>query len=567
MNATPRPSRALDVGIARIADAVSGVTLQRTGPSSDAPDVTVSGVTLDSRAVRPGDLYAALPGANVHGGRFIGQSVAAGAVAVLTDEAGVGLARDAGVDVPVLLAADPRGVLGEVAATVYGRPADDLVMIGITGTNGKTTTAYLLEGALSRLGEHPGLIGTIETRVGSQRLPSVRTTPEASELHGLLAVMRESGCRACCMEVSSHALALHRVDAVRYDVAIFTNLSQDHLDFHRTMEAYFEAKAQLFTPQRARRAVVCVDDEWGRRLAAQAQIPVTTVANAAGTGDGDAPDWTITAVPADEATEEHSEPNNGAGLGGAVLLTGADGTHLRVKVGLPGAHNATNTAFAVIALLDLGYPVERVVAAFDAPATVPGRMQRVELAPETSPAPAPLDPAAADAGEAVSPPIAYVDFAHTPDAIAATLQALRPLSRGPLVAVLGAGGDRDLGKRPLMGAAAARVADLVVVTDDNPRHEDPAMIRGSVAGGAREAAPHAETVREVPGREAAIDLAVDLAAGHDGRPAGVVAVLGKGHEQGQTVGDVVTPFDDVQVVRRAWANLCGVARPDPEVDR
>lgn len=564
MNATPRPSRAHDVGIARIADAVCGVTLQRTGPSSEEPDaVTVSGVTLDSRAVRPGDLYAALPGANVHGGRFIGQSVAAGAVAVLTDEAGVTLARDAGVDVPVLLAADPRGVLGEVAATVYGRPADDLVMIGITGTNGKTTTAYLLEGALSRLGEHTGLIGTIETRVGSQRLPSVRTTPEASELHGLLAVMRESGCRACCMEVSSHALALHRVDAVRYDVAIFTNLSQDHLDFHRTMEDYFEAKAQLFTPQRARRAIVCVDDAWGRRLAARAQIPVTTVANATTIepGDGDAPDWTITALPPDATTDATEVNRDGAGLGGAVLLTRADGTHLRVTVGLPGAHNATNTAFAVLALLDLGYPEEGVVAAFDAPATVPGRMQRVELAPDTSQAPV------ADAGEAVSPPIAYVDFAHTPDAIAATLQALRPLSRGPLVAVLGAGGDRDHGKRPLMGAAAARVADLVVVTDDNPRHEDPAMIRGSVAGGAREAAPHAETVREVPGREAAIDLAVDLAAGHDGRPAGVVAVLGKGHEQGQTVGDVVKPFDDVQVVRRAWANLCGVARPDPEVDR
>lgn len=564
MNATPRPSRAHDVGIARIADAVCGVTLQRTGPSSEEHDaVTVSGVTLDSRAVRPGDLYAALPGANVHGGRFIGQSVAAGAVAVLTDEAGVTLARDAGVDVPVLLAADPRGVLGEVAATVYGRPADDLVMIGITGTNGKTTTAYLLEGALSRLGEYTGLIGTIETRVGSQRLPSVRTTPEASELHGLLAVMRESGCRACCMEVSSHALALHRVDAVRYDVAIFTNLSQDHLDFHRTMEDYFEAKAQLFTPQRARRAIVCVDDAWGRRLAAQAQIPVTTVANATTIepGDGDAPDWTITALPPDATTDATEVNRDGAGLGGAVLLTRADGTHLRVTVGLPGAHNATNTAFAVLALLDLGYPEEGVVAAFDAPATVPGRMQRVELAPDTSQAPV------ADAGEAVSPPIAYVDFAHTPDAIAATLQALRPLSRGPLVAVLGAGGDRDHGKRPLMGAAAARVADLVVVTDDNPRHEDPAMIRGSVAGGAREAAPHAETVREVPGREAAIDLAVDLAAGHDGRPAGVVAVLGKGHEQGQTVGDVVKPFDDVQVVRRAWANLCGVARPDPEVDR
>ncbi len=582
MNASPRPARPRDIGLARLADAVPGVTL-RAGTTTPAATATptatstpgdadvdaagraepadcpsVRGVTLDSRAVRPGDLYAALPGAHVHGGQFAAQAAASGAVALLTDAAGEQLARAAGVELPILLAADPRALLGDVAAVVYDRPADDLLMLGITGTNGKTTTAYLLESALRQLGETTGLIGTIETRIGDERLRSVRTTPEASDLHGLLALMRERGIRACCMEVSSHALALHRVSGVRYDVAIFTNLSQDHLDFHGSMEDYFAAKAQLFTPAHAARAVVCVDDRWGVRLAGQAAIPTTTVANAVA-GDQGVPDadWII------EHPGAGAQPAAGDGhaAGDPVLLRHRDGRCLRLRLGLPGAHNATNTALAAVALLELahagelpGRTDEEIAAAFDVAAQVPGRMQRVVLQGRAG---------------TLAPPDAYVDFAHTPEAVAATLSALRPTTSGPLVAVLGAGGDRDPGKRPAMGAAAARCADAVVVTDDNPRHEDPAQIRAAVAGGARQRRADAEEgdgggvaqVHDVEGRAAGIRLALRLAAGAEqtmaGGPgrAGVVAVLGKGHETGQTIGDVVTPFDDADALTAAWAQV------------
>ncbi len=250
--------------------------------TSDLPRTPVTGVSLDSRAVQPGDLYAALPGARAHGASFSDTAAAAGAIAILTDPAGRPAAGETGL--PLLVVPAPREVLGEVCAEVYGRPAEQLLMLGVTGTNGKTTTAYLIEAALTGAGHRTGLVGTIETRVGDERVDSVRTTPEATELQALLAVMVERGCTACAMEVSSHALSLHRVDGVTYDVAGFTNLSQDHLDFHADQEEYFAAKASLFTPERCRQAVVCVDDSWGRRLAAEAQVPVTTLRTSGGAG-------------------------------------------------------------------------------------------------------------------------------------------------------------------------------------------------------------------------------------------------------------------------------------------
>nr|WP_157551655.1 UDP-N-acetylmuramoyl-L-alanyl-D-glutamate--2,6-diaminopimelate ligase [Kineosphaera limosa] len=527
--------------MSELVSAVEGLTAL---PDALSPHA-VTGVTLDSRAVRPGDLYAALPGANVHGATFAAQALDSGAVAILTDRAGADLIAVAGASCPVLLADDPRGLLGAVAAVIYDQPATRLVMLGITGTNGKTTTAYLLESALTQLGRTPGLIGTIETRIGTERVPSVRTTPEASDLHGLLALMAERGCDCCCMEVSSHALALHRVDGVGYDVAIFTNLSQDHLDFHSDMAEYFAAKAALFTPERARQAVVCIDDEWGRRLAATAAIPVATVANASAEVDAD---WTIE-PPLDGAG---GEPDD-SGSSGGLRLRHRDGAQLWAAVALPGAHNVTNTALAAVTLLQLGYPPEQVAAAFDVPAHVPGRMQRVQLE---------------QSADGLLPPQVFVDFAHTPEAVAATLSALRdqqrgrpggpgrPAQPGPLVAVLGAGGDRDPGKRPHMGAAAARVADIVIVTDDNPRHEDPVAIRAALASGAREVAERG-AVHDVPGRAEAIALALWLASGAaDGsRAAGTVAVLGKGHETGQTIGDVTAPYDDASATRRGWEQL------------
>lgn len=545
VTASPRPQHTGDLALDAIAGAVGGVSLRSApGPRGTAtaqsgtealvtasPAMTspgtrskVTGVTLDSRSVRPGDLYAALPGARVHGAQFAAQAARSGAHGVLTDPRGVELIGELPepLDLPILVVDDPRGVLGEVSALVYGAPADRLTMIGITGTNGKTTTAYLLEAALRATGHQTGLIGTIETRIGTQRVPSVRTTPEASDLHGLLAVMAERGCDVCCMEVSSHALALHRVDAVLYDIAIFTNLSQDHLDFHGSMEAYFEAKAELFTPARARYGIVCVDDVWGRELARRTQVEVTTLTTRA-------------EVEADWRIEPGASP-------GQFALLGPHGARLDLVSCLPGDHNRTNTALAALALRRLGLTDAQIGDAIRAGAQVPGRMQRADLGPGA--------------------PQAYVDFAHTPEAVTATLTALRASSGGPLVAVLGAGGDRDPGKRGAMGRAAAQSADAVVVTDDNPRHEDPAAIRAAVAGGARDVDP--QRVHEVPGRAEGIALALELAMSDPTRGPGVVAVLGKGHEQGQTIGDTTTPFDDAQVLLARWREQVAA---DPVTDR
>ncbi|MGN6754723.1 MAG: Mur ligase family protein, partial [Intrasporangium sp.] len=377
----------------------------RLGLHTPSADVLVTGVTLDSRSVRPGDLYAALPGFNVHGARFAADAVGAGAVAVLTDTEGA--EQLGGLSVPVLGVAGPREALGAVASAVYGDPAGAITMVGITGTNGKTTTAYLIDSALRAHGLRTGLIGTVETRIGEERIPSVRTTPESPQLHALLAVMRERGVDACVMEVSSHALALHRVDGVTYDVVLFTNLSQDHLDFHGTMEEYFAAKAELFTPARARRGIVCIDDEWGRRLAATAGIPVTTLSTT-----GTEADWMARAT------------------GSEVVLRSRSGIELHLVSHLPGLFNIANTCLAALALLSLDLAPAEVDQVLAAPPEVPGRMEVVS--------------AGADG------PRCIVDFAHTPDAVDAALAALRPSTSGRLVAVLGAGGDRDRGKRPDM---------------------------------------------------------------------------------------------------------------------
>lgn len=475
------------------------------GAADPGSEVAVTGVTLDSRAVLAGDLYAALPGARAHGADFAGQAASAGAVAVLTDPAGVERMRAAGGTLPAVVVQHPRAVLGAVAAHVYGTEHLALRLLGVTGTNGKTTTAYLVQSALVAMGRHPGLIGTVETRIGDERLDSVRTTPEAPELHAVLAVMAERGLDTCVMEVSSHALAQRRVDGVVYDVALFTNLSQDHLDFHDDMEDYFAAKAALFTPQRARQGLVCIDDDWGRRLVGQAGIPVSTIGTAA-----DA-DWRIAVDGTDPAS---------------FRLTGP-GVDLHLRSSLPGAFNVTNTAMAAAALVLAGEDAVEVGHAVLTDPHVPGRMEAV-AAPEGAPAPR-----------------ALVDYAHTPEAIRAALEALRPTTAGRLVVVTGAGGDRDRDKRHAMGAAAAQVADVVVVTDDNPRSEDPAAIRGAVLEGVESvrSTGRADVLVLVVGdRRKAIRAAVDVAWA-DG-PDATVAVVGKGHEKGQDVGGVVHPFDD-----------------------
>lgn len=476
-------------------------------PPPGHADLVITGITHDSRQVRPGDLYAALPGANIHGATFVGPAAAAGAVAVITDRAGATLATD----LPAIVVADPRALLGQVAAYVYGEPARDLLMLGVTGTNGKTTTTHLIESGLRAASHRAGLIGTVETRICDHRFASVRTTPEATDLHALLAVMRERGATACVMEVSSHALVLGRVDGIVYDVVGFTNLSQDHLDFHTDLEDYFAAKAALFTPQRTRRGVVVVDDEYGRRLAAQAAVAVTTVSTRI------AADWQ---VGADESAAAES---------GRVTLAHRGGDRLVVNSPIPGGFNIANVALAVVMLDVAGVDRRAAASGVGSCPGVPGRMERVWVPGRTV-------------------PLAVVDYAHTPDAIENVLRALRPGTRGRLVIVIGAGGDRDPHKRPAMGAAAARNADLVIVTDDNPRSEDPAAIRAAVLAGARVvAAGNGAEVVEVADRRSAIDAAVEAVRG----TSGTVVVVGKGHEQGQEVAGVVYPFDDRVVLREA----------------
>ncbi len=497
-----------------------------------AQGALVTGVSLDSRTVRPGDLYAALPGAHAHGATFAANAVAAGATAVLTDSAGAAFLaqptagrRELGV--PVLLVPEPRAVLGEVAALVYGHPADALRMIGVTGTNGKTTTAYLVESALRALGARTGLIGTVETRIGDDRVASQRTTPEAPDLHAILAVMRAAATDSVVMEVSSHALVQHRVDGVVYDVALFTNLSQDHLDYHSGMGDYFEAKAQLFTPARAHRGVVCIDDDWGLALAQRHGIPLVTLSSRR------AADWTLTARE-----------------GSAMTLVGPAGERLLLHCHLPGTFNLVNTAMAAVALLQLGYAAPDVERAMALEPVVPGRMERVQGGPDD--------------------PRCVVDYAHTPEAVDAALAALRPSTPGRLVVVLGAGGDRDTLKRAAMGAAGARWADDLIITDDNPRSEDPAAIREQVLAGARAAHPAdaaadagadagddagADAGAAPPagarslfssdaGRAAHIARAVALARARGQAADNTVVVLGKGHETGQDIGGTVHPFDD-----------------------
>ncbi len=535
---SPRPTSVAAVPLDEVARTVGAPVpagfdrREQPSPSSETSGTSrtsVTGVTLDSRDVRPGDLYAALPGRREHGADHAAQAVASGAAVLLTDPSGLarlpsGLTSNG--PVPVLVVPDPRALLGAVAALVYGEPARDLTLLGITGTNGKTTTAYLLESGLRTLGEATGLIGTVETRVGDVRVRSVRTTPEAPDLHALFAVMREQGAASVVMEVSSHALAQHRVDGAVFDVALFTNLSQDHLDFHGTMEEYFAAKASLFTQEHARRGVICIDDHWGARLAREAGIPVVTLASRLG-------------VQADYVVQHHDDWPRFS-LVGPVGPDGASGT-LTLQCHLPGEFNVVNTALAAVALLQLGHSAGRVQEAMATEPVVPGRMEVVTATdPERDPR-------------------CIVDYAHTPDAVEAALRALRPSTPGRLVVVLGAGGDRDTGKRRAMGAAAAEWADHVIVTDDNPRSEDPGAIRAEVRAGAAEGSSQ---VTDEGSRRRAIATAVTTARQTQPASDNTVLVLGKGHETGQEIAGVVHAFDDRDALRAALDGL--VYRPESD---
>ena len=474
-------------------------------------DLPVTGVTLRAQDVVPGDLFAALAGSSTHGARYAAEAIDRGAVAVLTDAAGVTEMGAQAAALPTLVHPNPRSVLGGLAATVYGDPSEKLAVVGITGTSGKTTTTYMVESGLRAAGRTAGLIGTIGIRIDGADIPSALTTPEAPDLQAMLAAMAERGVDTVVMEVSSHALTLGRVDGTGFAVGGFTNLSRDHLDFHPSMADYFEAKALLFDPDsplRAGRVVVCIDDDAGRAMAARAGDAITVSAT------GQPAQWRAAdAVP--------------MGAGGQQF-TAVDpaGVHHRVGIRLPGHYNVANCLVA-LAILDLiGVSPEQASPGL-LETRVPGRMEQIDRGQDF---------------------LALVDYAHKPGALRAVLTTLlRPGRR--LAVVFGAGGERDPGKRAPMGATAAELADLVVVTDDNPRGEEPAAIRREILGGAAETGSAAEVV-EIADRAEAIRHAVAWAG-----PGDVVLIAGKGHETGQRAAGRPRAFDDRVELAAALAAL------------
>ena len=501
MSAT-RPQQAPSTPAAELADWLAdrlGDGLgNRLGDGADVAthgdlDVAVSGISLSTARIRPGDLYAALPGTRAHGADFADRALDAGAVVVLTDADG--LTRlppgTAAIVVP-----DPRRVLGRLAARIYGDPASDLRVIGVTGTQGKTTTTRILEQGLTASGLTSAVVGTVGTRIAGEDVKTELTTPEAPDLHGLFAVMRERGVDTCAMEVSSHALVLGRVDGVVFDVATFLNLGRDHLDFHADLDDYFAAKASLFTPERARIGLTNVDDDFGRRL-----LDVATIAMSTYSSRGRDADW--------RAVDIDLTPT------GAAFTVQGPGVELVTAVHIPGEFNVANALAAIASAAMAGLDPRAVADGISRAGGVPGRLEPVVQGQDFS---------------------VVVDYAHKPDALEAVLATLRPLTRGRVIVVIGAGGDRDTIKRPVMGEIAARLADVLIVTDDNPRTEDPASIRSALLEGSR--GGRAE-VLEIGDRRLAIREGVRRAA-----PGDVLLIAGKGHEAGQEIDGVVHPFDD-----------------------
>jgi UDP-N-acetylmuramoyl-L-alanyl-D-glutamate--2,6-diaminopimelate ligase len=458
------------------------------------PDRVVVDATHDSRQAGRGWLFCAVPGTRSDGHDHAPVAVERGASALLVE-------RWLDLDVPQVKVPSVRAAIGPAAAVVHDHPSRELVVVGITGTNGKTTTAYLLEGAFAAAALGTGTIGTIETRIHGASIPGVRTTPEGTDLQRLLRTMRVRGVDAVAMEVSSHGLDLRRVDGTSFAVAVYTNLSQDHLDWHGSMEAYLAAKARLFTPALSRRGVVHLDGPWARELLRLAEIPVVTVGT-----DADA-DVHIVAESCDVQ-------------GGRAELLTADGP-VTVTTTLPGRFNLRNAVTAVVAAVEAGIDVAAATAGVAAAPGAPGRLQRI------------------DHGQ---PFEVLVDYAHTPDAVEEVIGTVRSLlgPDGRIIVVLGAGGDRDQGKRGPMGRAAA-TADLAVLTSDNPRSEDPSAILRALTDGARGAVADGAPARlEVePDRRRAIEVAVGAAS-----PGDAVIVAGKGHEVGQELADRTVPFDD-----------------------
>jgi UDP-N-acetylmuramoyl-L-alanyl-D-glutamate--2,6-diaminopimelate ligase len=471
----------------------------------DLDGIEVTGITLTTKDVRPGDVFVGMPGAKVHGAQFVEAAQAAGAVAVLTDEAGAQLASGHGI--PVLVVSDVRASLGHISSWIYRTAEPDATIFGVTGTNGKTSVVYILSALLKQLGVRNGLSSTAERRIGDVSMVSGLTTPEATEVHALLARMQESSVRAICLEVSAQALSRHRVEGILFDVVGFTNLSHDHFDDYADFEDYYLAKAQLFTPDVAKKAVVTVDDAWGVRLADEARIPLTTLATVENSAGWATAQWKmrVTAQTQRETT---------------FTLQGPDGRQISTSVPLLGHFMASNAALAIVMLVESGFDLEHiahvVAEAGGIDVVVPGRTEIVS----------------GDRG-----PVFYLDYGHTPDAFTSLLAAVREVTPGKVVFLFGADGDRDTTKRFAMGNIAARGADVVVITDYHPRSEDPAVIRAALLEGAQAAESDAVVIEEADVRSA-ITRAISEA-----REGDAIIYAGPGHETEREVAGGTIAFN------------------------
>lgn len=469
----------------------------------DNADVVVSGLTQSSQDVEPGDLFLAFPGAKTHGARYCDAARDKGARAVLTDPAGALIIHELGNSLPTIVVRDPRRAAGTLSAWFYDEPMRDMYTVGITGTNGKTTTTTLLHQIWTSAGRESGLIGTVETRIGSDFLKSTRTTPESADLQALAAIMRERHVRNLAMEVSSHAISLERVRGSHFAAAAFTNLTQDHLDFHASMEEYFQVKAALFTFEYADIGVINIDDPYGARLARDAQIPIRTLSR-----NDPLADWSYVRAIA------HLRGND-------VCIRGVGGILIEGLLPLHGEYNLDNALMAISIAYESGVDPVEIAAILPTLSGARGRLESVDVGQDFA---------------------AFVDYAHSPDAVSRVLEACRSMTEGRVIAVLGCGGDRDSSKRPLMGKALSVGSDVAVYTSDNPRSEDPAKILEQMTHGIEVSSPD----RVILDRREAIEYAIAQASAGD-----VVVVLGKGHESGQEIAGVITPFDDCLTLAQA----------------
>jgi UDP-N-acetylmuramoyl-L-alanyl-D-glutamate--2,6-diaminopimelate ligase len=482
-----------------LASILSVIGATSTTKPEELSSIEITGISQSSSNIVAGDIFIALPGEKFHGADFALDAIATGAVAILTDSAGA--SKITGV--PVLISSNPRRSTGVLSAWFYAEPMRDLYSVGITGTNGKTTVTTLLHQIMQAAGRESGLIGTVETRLGNESISSKRTTPESSELQALCALMRERHMRNIIMEVSSHAISLERVRGSHFAVVGFTNLSQDHLDFHKSMESYFKVKAELFAFEFADLAVINIDDKYGARLADLTQLPVITISrsNAKAT-------WHYSSIAPDY-------------VGASVSIRGSGGILIEGKTSLHGGFNYDNLLMAVAIAVESGVDPIDVAAIIPKLTGAKGRLEAVRLGQDFT---------------------ALVDYAHSPDAVARVLETAREISRGSVIAVLGCGGDRDTSKRSLMGLALRDGADIAIFTSDNPRSEDPEVILKQMVGKIEISAPN----QIISDRTLAIKTAVNHAKSGD-----VVIILGKGHEKGQEIDGVIHAFDDRLELARA----------------